>query len=230
MPRFEFDGVVVAVSSLSLSSCSRFISFFLIRSFFNPLFAQIKNRITLERDGKASEVQVEEGENILQVRRGGEGGGFENRRRRTRVFFPFFLVENLNKKRKIYLQKQQAALDAGIELTHDCKMGVCMTCPAKLVSFFFVDLKGRGKSCFSFFSFLLFSSLFLTSTSKKKMEKNGKKKLSGSVDQSAGMLDEGAIEKGYVLTCVAEPTSDCVLAIIDEDEILEEVLCSSESA
>lgn len=98
MARFEFDGVVVAVSSLS--SSSRFISFFLIRSFFNPLFAQIKNRITLERDGKASELQVEEGENILQVRRGGEGGGFENRRRRTRVFSPFFLVENLNKKEK----------------------------------------------------------------------------------------------------------------------------------
>ena len=66
-------------------------------------------------------------------------------------------------------------------------------------------------------------------------EKNNLKKnliflqISGTVDQSAGMLDEGAIEKGYVLTCVAEPTSDCVLAIIDEDEILEEVLCSSES-
>ncbi len=28
----------------------------------------------------------------------------------------------------------QAALDKGIELTHDCKMGVCMTCPARLVS------------------------------------------------------------------------------------------------
>ena len=27
----------------------------------------------------------------------------------------------------------QAALDSGIELSHDCKMGVCMTCPAKLV-------------------------------------------------------------------------------------------------
>lgn len=26
-----------------------------------------------------------------------------------------------------------AALDQGIELTHDCKMGVCMTCPARLV-------------------------------------------------------------------------------------------------
>lgn len=28
----------------------------------------------------------------------------------------------------------QTALDQGIELTHDCKMGVCMTCPARLVS------------------------------------------------------------------------------------------------
>ena len=28
----------------------------------------------------------------------------------------------------------QTALDQGIELSHDCKMGVCMTCPAKLVS------------------------------------------------------------------------------------------------
>ena len=29
----------------------------------------------------------------------------------------------------------QTALDNGIELSHDCKMGVCMTCPAKLVSY-----------------------------------------------------------------------------------------------
>ena len=28
----------------------------------------------------------------------------------------------------------QEALDAGIDLPHDCKLGVCMTCPAKLVS------------------------------------------------------------------------------------------------
>ena len=27
----------------------------------------------------------------------------------------------------------QTALDNGIQLSHDCKMGVCMTCPAKLV-------------------------------------------------------------------------------------------------
>lgn len=26
-----------------------------------------------------------------------------------------------------------AALDTGLELPHDCKMGVCMTCPAKVV-------------------------------------------------------------------------------------------------
>eukprot|EP00191_Tetraselmis_sp_GSL018_P001044 CAMPEP_0177610262 /NCGR_PEP_ID=MMETSP0419_2-20121207/19663_1 /TAXON_ID=582737 /ORGANISM="Tetraselmis sp., Strain GSL018" /LENGTH=114 /DNA_ID=CAMNT_0019105511 /DNA_START=183 /DNA_END=527 /DNA_ORIENTATION=- len=28
----------------------------------------------------------------------------------------------------------EKALDAGVEVPHDCKMGVCMTCPAKLVS------------------------------------------------------------------------------------------------
>ena len=26
-----------------------------------------------------------------------------------------------------------AMIDAGLEPTHDCKMGVCMTCPARLV-------------------------------------------------------------------------------------------------
>ena len=35
-----------------------------------------------------------------------------------------------------------AALDAGIDVTHDCKMGVCMTCPAKLVRL------ARGTGCF----------------------------------------------------------------------------------
>ena len=28
----------------------------------------------------------------------------------------------------------EAALDAGIDLPYDCKLGVCLTCPAKLVS------------------------------------------------------------------------------------------------
>lgn len=27
----------------------------------------------------------------------------------------------------------EVALEQGLELSHDCKMGVCMTCPAKLV-------------------------------------------------------------------------------------------------
>lgn len=27
-----------------------------------------------------------------------------------------------------------AALDAGISLPHDCKLGVCLTCPSKVVS------------------------------------------------------------------------------------------------
>ncbi|GJP34048.1 hypothetical protein CLOM_g18520 [Closterium sp. NIES-68] len=27
-----------------------------------------------------------------------------------------------------------AAIDAGLDLPHDCKLGVCMTCPAKLIS------------------------------------------------------------------------------------------------
>ena len=27
-----------------------------------------------------------------------------------------------------------AAIDAGIELPHDCKLGVCLTCPSKVVS------------------------------------------------------------------------------------------------
>ena len=27
----------------------------------------------------------------------------------------------------------EAAIDSGLEMSHDCKMGVCMTCPARLV-------------------------------------------------------------------------------------------------
>jgi len=73
-----------------------------------------------------------------------------------------------------------AAIDSGLELSHDCKMGVCMTCPAKLVT--------------------------------------------GNVDQSAGMLDDEVKEKGYALLCVSEPTEDCCIRIIEEDELLAEVL------
>jgi ferredoxin len=28
----------------------------------------------------------------------------------------------------------EAALDAGVELPHDCKLGVCLTCPSRVVS------------------------------------------------------------------------------------------------
>ena len=40
--------------------------------------------------------------------------------------------------------------------------------------------------------------------------------ISGEVDQSAGMLDEEAKEKGYALMCVAEPQSDCRIRVIEE--------------
>ena len=40
--------------------------------------------------------------------------------------------------------------------------------------------------------------------------------VSGQVDQSAGMLDEGAKAKGYALLCVSEPQSNCRIRVIDE--------------
>ncbi len=40
--------------------------------------------------------------------------------------------------------------------------------------------------------------------------------ISGDVDQSAGMLDDEAKEKGYALMCVAEPQSDCRIRVIEE--------------
>lgn len=76
----------------------------------------------------------------------------------------------------------ETALEQGLDLKHDCKMGVCMTCPGKVIS--------------------------------------------GEVDQSAGMLDDGAREKGYALLCVSQPLSDCKVATISEEEILDEVLCA----
>ncbi|KAJ6726011.1 FERREDOXIN [Salix purpurea] len=68
------------------------------------------------------------------------------------------------------------ALDSGLTVPHDCKLGVCMTCPAKLMS--------------------------------------------GSVDQSEGMLSDDVVERGYALLCAAYPTSDCHVRLIPEEELL----------
>ncbi|KAJ6721542.1 FERREDOXIN C 1 CHLOROPLASTIC [Salix viminalis] len=68
------------------------------------------------------------------------------------------------------------ALDSGLTVPHDCKLGVCMTCPAKLIS--------------------------------------------GSVDQSDGMLSDDVVERGYALLCAAYPKSDCQIRVIPEEELL----------
>ncbi|KAG9146001.1 hypothetical protein Leryth_015646 [Lithospermum erythrorhizon] len=68
------------------------------------------------------------------------------------------------------------AIDSGLSVPYDCMLGVCMTCPARL--------------------------------------------LSGTVDQSEGMLSDDVVERGYALLCAAYPRSDCHIQVIPEEELL----------
>lgn len=90
------------------------------------------------------------------------------------------VIEHEGESRELQVDRDETilskALDSGLDVPHDCKLGVCMTCPARL--------------------------------------------LSGSVDQSEGMLSDDVVERGYALLCASYPRSDCRIRTIPEDELL----------
>ena len=51
-------------------------------------------------------------------------------------------------------------------------------------------------------------------------------KVSGTVDQSTGMLSQDVQEKGYALLCCAFPKSDLKINVIADDELLNDQLCA----
>ncbi|XP_074577697.1 ferredoxin C 1, chloroplastic-like [Curcuma longa] len=89
-------------------------------------------------------------------------------------------IEHEGESRTVEMEEDETilgrALEEGLAVPHDCKLGVCMTCPARLVS--------------------------------------------GTVDQSEGMLSDDVVERGYALLCASYPRSDCHIRTIPEEELL----------
>lgn len=90
-----------------------------------------------------------------------------------------------------------AALDAGIDLPHDCDLGVCLTCPSRIVSGK-VDQTGN-MSTLSFTDSLITDPCMIF---------------------TGGTLDDSVQEQGFALTCCSYPRSDVVVRSIDEDELV----------
>lgn len=104
------------------------------------------------------------------------------------------------------------ALAKGISLPHDCQMGVCMTCPAKLVRCgFALGAHARIARLLPPAHRSGASSLTLPPLPPSLLL------FSGEVDQSGGsMLSEDVKEQGFVLLCCSEPVGDCTVRTCDE--------------